>query len=81
LRLNAKRKENSMQAVGMLPKTYNRVIVHVPVGNVTTRFKRIVRAMGFEIEKKNAIDEALEDIEAGRVVEVSSVAELRKHFA
>jgi len=70
-----------MQAVEMLPKTYNRVIVHVPVGSMTTRFKRIVRAMGFEVEKKNAIDEALEDIEAGRVVEVSSVAELRKHFA
>lgn len=62
-------------------KAYNRIVVHVPVGAETTRFKRIARAMGFEVEKQNAIDEALEDIEAGRVFEVSSVDELRHIFA
>ena len=70
-----------MYSIPVMPKqTYHRVVVHVP--NVEMkRFKTIVRALGVEIEKKNALDEALEDIEAGRVYTVSSVDELRKRFA
>ena len=61
-------------------QTYNRLVVHVP--NVELkRFKAIVKALGLQIEKKNAIDEALDDIEAGRVFEVASVNELRSRFA
>ena len=42
----------------------------------TKRFKAIVKALGFEIEKKNAIDRALDDIEAGRVRTYSSANEM-----
>lgn len=56
-----------------------RLTVHVPTKDCA-RFKRIMRAMGYEVEKKNAIDRAIDDIMAGRVIEVSSVDELRKRF-
>lgn len=64
----------------MQKQTYNRVTVHVPRLEMR-RFAAIVKALGFEIEKKNAIDEALDDIEAGRVYSASSVNELRRIFA
>lgn len=56
-----------------------RVTVHVPVSE-RARFKRIMRAMGYTVEKKNALDLAMDDVMAGRVFEVSSVDELRKKF-
>lgn len=59
---------------------YNRITVHVPKIELK-RFKAIVKALGFEVEKKNAIDEALDDIEAGRVYEVKSIDELKARFA
>ena len=37
--------------------------------------------MGVEVEAKNALDNALEDIMAGRVYSVDSVDELRKRFS
>ena len=61
-------------------KAYNRLTVHVPNAE-TKRFKAIMKALGYDVEKKNAIDEALDDIEAGRVYQVSSVDEFRKIFA
>ena len=54
---------------------YERLIVHVPRVEAK-RFKAIVKALGFEIEKKNAIDRALDDIEAGRVRTWSSTDEM-----
>ncbi len=70
-----------MNSVPVMPRqTYHRVVVHVP-NEEMKRFKTIVRTLGVEIEKKNALDEALEDIEAGRVYTVSSIDELRKRFA
>lgn len=57
-----------------------RLIVHVPVAE-RAKFTRIMRAMGYQVEKKNALDRAMDDIMAGRVFEVSSVDELRKTFA
>lgn len=62
-----------MQAVALNP--YERMIVHVPRLEAK-RFKAIVKALGFEIEKKNAIDRALDDIEAGRVRTWSSADEM-----
>ena len=56
-----------------------RLTVRVPMAE-RARFKRIMRAMGYEVEKKNAIDRALDDVMEGRVFEVSSVDELRKKF-
>ena len=50
---------------------YERMTVHVPCVEAK-RFRAIVKALGFEIEKKNAIDRALDDIEAGRVTTYAS---------
>ena len=54
---------------------YERMTVHVPRLEVR-RFRAVVKALGFEIEKKNAIDRALDDIEAGRVRTWSSANEM-----
>ena len=54
---------------------YERMTVHVPVLEAK-RFRAVVKALGFEIEKKNAIDRALDDIEAGRVRTYSSANEM-----
>lgn len=54
---------------------YERMTVHVPRVEAK-RFRAVVKALGFEIEKKNAIDRALDDIEAGRVRTWSSTDEM-----
>ena len=54
---------------------YERMIVHVPRLEAK-RFRTIVRALGFKIEKKNSLDRALEDVEAGRVHTWSSAEEM-----
>ncbi len=54
---------------------YERMTVHVPVFEAK-RFRAVVKALGFEIEKKKAIDRALDDIEAGRVRTYSSADEM-----
>ena len=54
---------------------YERMIVHVPRMEAK-RFRAVVKALGFEVEKKNAIDRALDDIEAGRVRTWSSTEEM-----
>ena len=54
---------------------YERMIVHVPRLEAK-RFRAIVKALGFEIEEKNGLDRALEDIEAGRVRTWSSAEEM-----
>ena len=51
---------------------YERMTVHVPRVEAK-RFRAIVKALGFEIEKKNAIDRALDDIEAGRVTSADAM--------
>lgn len=62
-----------MQAVAT--NQYERMTVHVPRMEAR-RFRAVVKALGFEIEKKNAIDRALDDIEAGRVRTWSSTNEM-----
>ncbi len=64
-----------MQAVTV--NQYERLIVHVPRLEAK-RFKAVVKALGFEIEKKNALDRALDDIEAGRVTTYASADEMCK---
>ena len=54
---------------------YERMTVHVPRVEAK-RFRAVVKALGFEIEKKNALDRALDDIEAGRVRTWSSAEEM-----
>ena len=62
-----------MQAVAA--NQYERLIVHVPHVEAK-RFKAVVKALGYEIEKKNSLDRALDDIEAGRVRSWSSAEEM-----
>ena len=54
---------------------YERMTVYVPRVEAK-RFRAVVKALGFEIEKKNALDRALDDIEAGRVRTWSSAEEM-----
>ena len=54
---------------------YERMTVDVPHVE-KKRFKAIVKALGFEIEKKSSLDRALDDIEAGRVHTWSSAEEM-----
>lgn len=56
---------------------YERLTIHVPRMEAK-RFKAVVKALGFEIEKKNSLDRALDDIEAGRVRSWSSAEEMFK---
>ena len=62
-----------MQAA--LANQYERMTIQVPRLEAK-RFRAVVKALGFQIVKKNAIDEALEDIEAGRVRTWSSSKEM-----
>ena len=62
-----------MQAVAV--NQYERLTVHVPRLEAK-RFKAVVKALGFEIEKKNSLDRALDDIESGRVHSWSSAEEM-----
>ena len=50
---------------------YERITVHVPHLEMRL-FKAIMKAIVIEIEKKNAIDRALDDIEAGRITTYAS---------
>ena len=66
-----------MQAVAL--NQYERLTVHVPLAEVK-RFRAVMKALGFEIEKKNAIDRALDDIEAGRINHYESLEDLIKEI-
>ncbi len=69
-----------MQTATRLKQGFDRYVVYVP-RKEWSRFQDVVTPLGVEIEAKNALDEALEDIMAGRVYEADSVNELRKRFA
>ena len=58
-----------------MPANYERMTLHVPCGE-TRKYRAIFKALGLTVEKKNAIDLALDDIEAGRVHSYSSIDEL-----
>ena len=53
------------------------IVVNVPHIEVR-KFKAIVKALGFTIGYKNGLDEAIEDIAAGRVYTYASVDEFMK---
>lgn len=54
---------------------YERVTLHVPV-NELRKYQSIFRALGLKIEKKNAIDRAIDNIEAGQVHTYTSIDEM-----
>ena len=64
-----------MQAA--LANQYERITVLVPLKE-RKRFRAIVKALGYEIEKKNSIDRALNDNFAGRVNHYESLEDLKK---
>ena len=54
---------------------YNRLTVLVPRGK-TRQFRLLAKEMGVIVERKNSIERALDDIEAGRVRSWASVEEM-----
>lgn len=56
---------------------YERVTLHVPATEIK-KYNAIFKALGLKIEKKNAIERALDDIEAGRVHTYGSIDEMLK---
>ena len=69
-----------MREATRLKQGFNRFVVYVPQKE-TSKFQMMASAMGVEVEAKNALDRALEDIMAGRVYSVDNVDELRKRFS
>lgn len=59
----------------MEKKTIERLTVQVPVAE-KAMFKRLMRAMGYKIEKKCGLDYALDDIANGRIHSYDSVDEM-----
>ena len=55
----------------------DRVVVNVPHLELK-KFKAIVKALGFTIEKKSELELAIEEVERGDVVHCSSLEELMK---
>jgi len=51
---------------------YDQIVVNVPHFEVK-KFKAIVKALGFSIEKKTELKRAIEDVEAGKVVKCDSL--------
>jgi len=51
---------------------YDQIVVNVPHLEAK-KFKAIVKALGFTIEKKTELQRAIEDVEAGKVVKCDSL--------
>ena len=62
-------------AVAMTTPAYNQVVVNVPKLEFK-RFKAIMKALDYVVVEKTELEEAIEDVEAGRVYSCSSVQEL-----
>lgn len=54
---------------------YDQVVVNVPHLELK-KFKAIVKALGFTIEKKSELQKAIEEVESGKVIQCSSIEEL-----
>ena len=54
---------------------YEQVVVNVQRLELK-KFKAIVKALGFSIEKKTELQRSIEDVESGRVIKCSSLEEL-----
>lgn len=63
-----------MQTIVAIPK-YDRVVVNVPHLELK-KFKAIVKALGFTIEKKSELQKAIDEVESGNVIQCSSLDEL-----
>ena len=54
---------------------YEQVVVNVPRLELK-KFKAIVKALGFSIEKKTELQRSIEEVESGSVIKCSSLEEL-----
>lgn len=64
-------------AVAIQSPRYDQVLVNVPHLELK-KFKAIVKALGFTIEKRSELELAIAEVEAGKVTKVSSLDELIK---
>ena len=64
-----------MQATTALP-VYDQVLVNIPRIEMK-RFKAIMKALDYELVKRNELDEAIEEVESGNVIHCSSLEELK----
>lgn len=64
-------------AVAIQAPRYDQVLVNVPHLELK-KFKAIVKALGFTIEKRSELELAIAEVEAGKVTKVSSLDELIK---
>lgn len=63
-----------MHTTSVIPQ-YDQVVVNVPHIELK-KFKAIVKALGFTIEKKSELKKAIEEVESGNVVLCSSLEDL-----
>lgn len=64
-----------MQATTAIP-VYDQVLVNIPRIEMK-RFKAIMKALDYELVKRNELDEAIEEVESGHVIHCSSLEELK----
>ncbi|MCQ2312457.1 MAG: hypothetical protein MJZ84_03300 [Paludibacteraceae bacterium] len=65
-----------MLATAAVP-TYDQVLVNIPHVEMK-RFKAIMKALDYELVKRNELDEAIEEVESGNVIHCSSLEELKR---
>lgn len=63
-----------MHTTSITPQ-YDQVVVNVPHIELK-KFKAIVKALGFTIEKKSELKKAIEEVESGNIVLCSSLEDL-----
>jgi len=62
-------------AVAVTSPRYDQIVVNVPHLEAK-KFKAIVKALGFTIEKKTELQQAIEEVEADKVVKCDSLEAL-----
>ena len=64
-----------MQVAMTMPR-FEQVTVNIPRIELK-RFKAIMKALDYEIVRKSELDEAIEEAESGRIINCSSLDELK----
>ena len=64
-----------MQVAMTMPR-FEQVTVNIPRIELK-RFKAIMKALDYEIVRKSELDEAIEEVESGRIINCSSLDELK----
>ena len=64
-----------MAATAVMPQ-FDQVWVNIPHVEMK-RFKAIMKALDYELVQRNELDEAIEEVESGNVIQCSSLEELK----